>query len=54
MLDKRSWFSLNGIVIIIASFLFVPAAWANGFFFQNQGTVLLLLTMTVFTKILKA
>ncbi len=53
MLDRRSWFSLNGIVIIIASLLFVPAAYAHGNILpQNLGTVLLLLTVIVFPPVL--
>ena len=53
MLDKRSWLSLNGIVIIIASLLFVPAAYAHGNILpQNLGTVLLLLTVIVFPPVL--
>ena len=53
MLDRRSWFSLNGIVIIIASLLFVPVAYAHGNILpQNLGTILLLLTVIVFPPIL--
>ena len=53
MLDRRSWFSLNGIVIIIASLLFVPVAYAHGNILpQNLGTVLLLLTVIVFPPVL--
>jgi len=53
MLDRRSWFSLNGIVIIIASLLFVPVAYAHGNILpQNLGTILLLLTVIVFPPVL--
>jgi len=53
MLDRRSWLSLNGIVIIIASFLFVPTAYANGNLLpQILGTPLLLLTIIVFPLVL--
>lgn len=53
MLDRRSWFSLNGIVIIIASLLFVPAAYAHGNILpQSLSTILLLLTVIVFPPIL--